>query len=96
MFDSFNNKFELNIGNSNSYCAKLRPPGVIDVIHQNKALIESFSQLVDVSLTDNSPCQVRTAIFDDQYIDYTIKLIRLSSNLNKAKIFFFYTSGMSL
>lgn len=46
---------------------------MIDIVHQNKALIESFSKLAYAALTENFPGQIRTAIFDDQDIHDTIK-----------------------
>ena len=39
----------MKIGNPPSYCTKLKQSGVIDITHQNKALVEPFSGLVDAA-----------------------------------------------
>ena len=49
MFYLFRDESNLKIDNALSYCTKLKQPGVVDIIHQNKALIKSCSKLVDTT-----------------------------------------------
>ena len=46
-FYPFCNEEELKAGESNSYCAKLQEPGVVNIIIKNKSLVESFGDLVN-------------------------------------------------
>ena len=48
MFYPWHDESELKIGNPPFYCTKLKQLGLIVIIRQNKAMIESFSELVDV------------------------------------------------
>ena len=47
MFYSFHNEEDLKAGESNSYCAKLQETGVINIINDNRILVEPFGDLVD-------------------------------------------------
>ena len=54
MFYQFHDESQLKmkIDNPPSYCTKCKQPGVIDIVHQNKALIETFSELVEAAFED--------------------------------------------
>ena len=52
MFYPFCDASELKISNTSSYCAKIKHSGVIDITHQNIALIEPFSELVHAAFAE--------------------------------------------
>ena len=47
MFYSFRDECELKVGRPSSYSSKLSEPGVIEVINNNKSLVEPHSDLVN-------------------------------------------------
>ena len=47
MFCSFRDECELKVGRPSSYSSKLSEPGVIEVINNNKSLVEPHSDLVN-------------------------------------------------
>ena len=50
IFYSFHNNSEWRKRNPSSHRTKFKQPGVINIVHQNKALIEPFSELADASI----------------------------------------------
>ena len=52
MFYPFCDASELKISNTSSYFAKIKLSGVIDITHQNIALIEPFSELVHAAFAE--------------------------------------------
>ena len=52
MFYPFRDECELTVGQLSSYSSKLSQPGVIEVINNNKSLVEPYSDLVNDAFLD--------------------------------------------
>ena len=52
MFYPFRDERELTVGQPSSYSSKLNEPGVIEVINNNKSLVEPYSDLVNYAFVN--------------------------------------------
>ena len=52
IFYPFHDECELKVGEPSSYSSKLSEPGVIEVINNNKSLVEPYSDLVNDAFLD--------------------------------------------
>ena len=83
MFYPFRDERELTVGQPSSYSSKLNEPGVIEVINNNKSLVEPYSDLVNYSFvnyrSDNN-CKLN---FFSMYFVRTNEEIHLSFKNSK-------------
>ena len=49
MFYPFRDEFELKVGQPSSYSSKLSEPGVLEIVNNNKSLVEPYSDLVNAA-----------------------------------------------
>ena len=59
MLYPFRDKSELKVGQPSSYSSKLSEPGVLEIMNNNKSLVELYSNLVNAAFVnyraDNTP-----------------------------------------